>query len=186
MSAAAQLQHVWTFDDLQALPDDIDSRGYEIVDGALVVSPSADALHEIVSDELRAILRAAGRPAFRTFGPIAVDLDPSYLIPDLVVVPEPAAHTRTNPLPASIVRTVIEVVSPGSRTKDRVLKPALYAGAGVPVYVRVETEPAVTLTGYTLADSSSVYTELGSWGPGEVAHLDAPFAVDIPIDAITP
>jgi Uma2 family endonuclease len=186
LSAVAQLQHVWTFDDLQRLPDDVDSRGYEIVDGALVVSPSADTLHEIVSDELRAILRAAGRPAFRTFGPIAVDLDPSYLIPDLVVVPEPDAHTRMNPVLAALVRAVIEVVSPGSRTKDRVMKPALYAAAGIAVYLRVETEPVVSLTGYTLTDGASVYTELGSWGPNEVAHLDVPFPVDIPIDAITP
>jgi hypothetical protein len=66
------------------------------------------------------------------------------------------------------------------------MKPALYAAAGIAVYLRVETEPVVSLTGYTLTDGASVYTELGSWGPNEVAHLDVPFPVDIPIDAITP
>jgi Uma2 family endonuclease len=186
MSAIAQLQHVWTFEDLQALPEDADWRHYEIVDGALVVSPSTATRHEFVSDDLRALLREAGRPGFRVIGPMAVDLHPSYRIPDLIVVRAELAKTNVNPLPAADVQLIVEVVSPGSRTTDRITKPAQYAAAGIPVYLRVETEPDVTLSAYGLAPGATVYAELGTWGPGEVAHLDAPFQVDIPIDAITP
>jgi hypothetical protein len=46
MSQLAQLHETWTLADLQQLPDDIDWRRYEIVDEALVVSPSAGIDHE--------------------------------------------------------------------------------------------------------------------------------------------
>ncbi len=186
MSAVARLQHVWTFADLQALPEDVDWRRYEIVDGALVVSPGTALRHEVVCELVRTILREAGRPDFFVVGPMAVDLRPSYLIPDLVVVKAELRKTDVNPLPAADAQLAVEVVSPGSRTMDRITKPAQYAAAGIPVYLRAETDPAVTLTAYTLIDGATVYTELGTWGPGEVARLDAPFAVDIPIGAITP
>ncbi len=186
MSAIAQIQRVWTFEDLQALPDDVDWRRYEIVDGALVVSPSVASRHEFVSAWLRRLLDQGGLPQFLTIGPIAVDLRPSYRIPDLAVVSIDLAKRNLNPLPPNEVHLIVEVVSPGSVTQDRVTKPAQYAAAGIPVYLRVETEPDVTLSAYGLAPGAAVYTELGTWGPGEVARLDAPFAVDIPIDAITP
>jgi hypothetical protein len=69
---------------------------------------------------------------------------------------------------------------------DRFTKPAVYAANGIPIYLRVETEPDVTLTAYELRPGAHAYTELGTWGPGETAHLTDPFPVDIPIDAITP
>jgi Uma2 family endonuclease len=121
-----------------------------------------------------------------TIGPIAVDLAPSYLIPDLVVVSSQFRREIFNPWPASAALLVVEVVSRSSRTKDHVLKPALYAEGGIRTYLRIETDPRVSLTAYDLPPGESVYRELGTWGPGEVAHLDVPFAVDIPIDAITP
>jgi Uma2 family endonuclease len=186
MSAIAQLQHVWTFDDLQALPEDVDWRCYEIVDGALVVSPSTAFRHEVVCQLLRTVLWDACRPEFLVAGPMALDIHPSYLIPDIVVVRDELRKTNLNPLPAAEIQIAIEVVSPGSRTMDRITKPAEYARAGIPLYLLVETEPIVTLGAYVLAEGASAYTELGTWGPGETAHLDAPFAVDIPIDAITP
>jgi Uma2 family endonuclease len=78
-----------------------------------------------------------------------------------------------------------EVVSPGSRTMDRISKAALYAAGGIPVYVRVETQPDVSLTLYELAPGADVYTEVATWRRGEVARLSTPFEVEIPIDSIT-
>jgi len=177
---------VWTFDDLQKLPEDVDWRRYEILDGAIVVSPGTAFRHEAVSELVRAILRESGHPDFFVVGPMAVDLNPSYLVPDLVVVSAELRKTNLNPLPASEIQIAVEVVSPGSRTMDRFTKPAEYARVGIPVYLRVETEPEVTLTGYVLAAGATAYTELGTWGPGATAHLERPFPVAIPIDAITP
>jgi len=80
----------------------------------------------------------------------------------------------------------VEVVSPGSQTTDRVTKPAQYAAAGIPAYLRVEIDPDVTITVYELDDGATVYAEVGTFGQGEVAPVRRPFAVDIPIDEITP
>jgi Uma2 family endonuclease len=191
MSAFAEPHHVWTFDDLLALPEQIDGsdvnwRGFEILDGALVVSPSAAMRHEVVSARLRRLLDNVGLPGFETVGPISVDLEPSYLNPDLVIVTRQTAGTQVLPVPTAAALAVVEVVSPNSWTMDRFTKPAVYAANGIRVYLRVETEPDVTLTAYELPEGSDVYAETGTWGPGETAHLTAPFAVDIPIDAITP
>jgi Uma2 family endonuclease len=191
MSAFAEPHHVWTWDDLLALPEEIDGhevdwRCYEILDGALIVSPSAAMRHEVVSALLRRALDRSGDPAFITVGPISVGLDPSYLNPDLVIVTVEVAGTRVHPVPTTDALAAIEIVSPSSRTMDRFTKPAVYAANGIAVYLRVETEPNITLTAYELCDGDDAYTEVGTWGPGETAHLNAPFAADIPIDAITP
>ncbi len=93
---------------------------------------------------------------------------------------------RTRPIPPADVLLVVEVVSPSSVTTDRITKPAQYAAAGIPAYWRVEASAAVSLTAYTLPPGSSVYAEVGTWSRGEVAHLTEPFAVDVPIDQLTP
>jgi Uma2 family endonuclease len=183
---ALDAHQVWTFDDLQKLPEEVDWRRFEIVDGALVVSPSTAWRHEVICQLVRTVLWEAGQPDFFVAGPMAVDLHPSYLIPDFVVTRAELRTTNVNPLPARDVLIAVEVVSPGSLTMDRITKPAEYAKVGIPAYLRVESEPEVTLTAYSLAEGASVYAELGTWGPGETAYLDAPFPVDIPIDAITP
>jgi Uma2 family endonuclease len=185
MSALAQLQQIWTFDDLQALPEDVDWRRYEIVDGALIVSPAAALRHEVVLAMVRDCLWDAARPEYLVVGSVAVDLDPSYLIPDFAVITDQRAHNDTNLLPATDVLLAGEVVSPGSRTMDRISKAALYAAGGIPVYVRVETQPDVSLTLYELAPGADVYTEVATWRRGEVARLSTPFEVEIPIDSIT-
>lgn len=177
---------VWTFADLQALPEDVDWRRYEIVDGALVVSPSVNLRHEVVSENVRAALRAAGTPDFVVVGPMAVGLHPSYRIPDLIVVSAEVGATDINPVPATDVLLAVEVVSPGSATTDRITKPAQYAAAGIASYWRVETTPEISLTVYELPRGTDVYIELGTWSRGQIARLQKPFAVEIAIDALTP
>ncbi len=188
MVALAEKHDVWTFDDLQAaLPDtDVDFRRFEIVDGALIVSPSAALRHEVVCSRLRRALERGGVPEYEFLAQMAVDLHPSYLVPDLLVVTAQLARTDLNLVPAAEAQLVVEVVSPSSQTTDRITKPAQYAAAGVAVYLRVETVPDVTLTLYELAPGASTYTDRGTWGPGQVVHLTTPFAVDIALDEITP
>jgi len=82
-----EMQQVWTFEDLQALPEDVDWRRYEIVDGALVVSPSTSPRHEFACAQVEAAIRPMMPAAVMVLGPSAIDLRPSYRIPDLVVVP---------------------------------------------------------------------------------------------------
>ena len=169
----------WTFDDLLALPESL--WRYEIVDGGLLMTPPAGMLHELVTDGVRTVLKANTPRGYRVWGPLGVDIDPTYLIPDLVVIREEAISPhRDRALPADLV-LVVEVVSPGSVSADRILKPAAYAGAGIPNYWRVETMPKTSLTAYTLPTDADVYREVGTWSAGETARLTTPFDLEIRI-----
>lgn len=170
----------WTFEDLERTPDD--GRRYEILDGALVVSPSPRLRHQFVSTILQQILNESGTPEFMALGPLNVDLDPSFLEPDLTLVTMQRAMRDAVKIPAHDVLLAVEIVSPSSRTMDRLVKPQKYAEYGIPSYWRVETDPVITLVAHDL--DGDVYRIVGSWGPGETAVLERPFPLTIEIDAI--
>ncbi len=174
----------WTFADLEAIPES--PWRFEILDGSLMMTPGPGRRHEVISDNLRAALRASLGASWRVIGPQNLDLDPSYLIPDLVVISaQTAKHDAVLTAPRDVA-LVIEIVSPGSRTTDRITKPAKYADAGIPAYWRVETEGVISLTVYTLEESASVYTELGTWSEGQTALIMEPFRVELAIDQLKP
>ncbi|MDQ3095708.1 MAG: Uma2 family endonuclease [Actinomycetota bacterium] len=174
----------WTFEDLQRLPES--PWRFEIVDGGLVMTPGPGLRHEVVSDNLRAVMRTALGGRWRILGPQNLDLDPSYLIPDLVVIREETARLDKTKLAVADVEVVVEIVSPGSRTHDRITKPAQYAAGGIPAYWRVETDGTVGLTAYVLAPGQLVYTEVGTWREGETAHLTHPTDLTVDIDELVP
>lgn len=172
----------WTFDDLLALPESL--WHYEIVDGGLLMTPPAGMWHEVVSDGVRRLLDAQLPSDHRVLGPIGVNMHPTYLIPDLSVIRRAAItpdRDRANP---SDLVLVVEVVSPGSVSTDRILKPAKYAAAGIANFWRVETRPETALTAYTLPSGAAVYTELGTWTSGETARITEPWALEIPVASL--
>ena len=123
---------------------------------------------------------------FKVVGPITLDLRPSYRIPDLVVLPLDAFRAGGKLARPDDVLLAVEVVSPGSVTTDRITKPAQYAAAGIGAYWRVETQPEVSLAAYVLRGGESVYAELGTWVPGQIAHIGEPFHVEITISDLVP
>jgi Uma2 family endonuclease len=190
MQPQLDMPREWTYDELvayvESLPYDVNPHCYEIVDGALVVSPSPDADHEFVSAGVRSVIQAAVAPEYWVIGPVDIDLHPSYRTPDLAVVPGALFGTRTRPIRPADVLLAVEVVSPSSVTTDRITKPAQYAAAGIPAYWRVETSPEVSLTVYVLPGEAGVYAEVGTWKAGQTAHLEQPFRIDVPIQRLTP
>lgn len=170
----------WTVDDLELLSG---AWRYEIVDGALVMSPAPDRQHERVLALLRRSLEAQLPEHLITFGSMGIGLDLTYRVPDLLVVD--LAGPNTSQLVASEVHLAVEVVSPSSRTTDRVTKPAEYASHGLRAYWRVETEPTVSITAYALRAGDVVYTELGTWGEGETLVVSEPFDLEVVVDDLT-
>lgn len=94
-------------------------------------------------------------------------------IPDVVIVRE--FDFDTNNYPAARVALAVEIVSRSTRSNDRFRKPALYAQAGIPSYLRVELDP-LHVVAYRL-DPEGVYTEYARAAAGESATLEIPFAV---------
>lgn len=168
----------WTIEDLAMLPED--ERRYEIVDGQLVMVPSPSLGHQSVVGKLRELIAPRLGDTMLSFEGVALDLHPSYRIPDLTVFSTAGFDPKAIKLHPRHVVLVVEVVSPGSRTNDRITKPAQYAAAGIPAYWRIETEDRVSLTAYGLRGET--YEELGTWTGGEIAELTEPFAVSIAID----
>src|SRR3954462_11979392 len=82
-----RMRDVWTIEDLFAL-DVEDRRRYEIVDGALVVSPMPGLSHEYLLARVRDVLSAAAPSGIAVLaGNTGVAFGRSYRMPDIAVVP---------------------------------------------------------------------------------------------------
>ncbi|TDP91932.1 Uma2 family endonuclease [Labedaea rhizosphaerae] len=171
----------WTVADVLALPHD--DKSYELVDGALIVNPPPSPYHQAASGELFVLLRAACGPGLRALEAVGVQLGQQLLIPDLVVVRASAASLHAPVLDPADVVLVVEIVSPGSRVRDRSEKPVIFAEAGIPHFWRVETShyqgrsaelPAVLI--HEL-DDNGAYVLARTLGAGEVATVTEPFEV---------
>lgn len=118
-----------TVADLEAMPDD--GRRYELIGGAIVMTPAPGVDHQRVSRRLQRLLEDAWAEMEIFDAPIDLDLPEEQRVqPDLVAVERGRTGRRLS-LPVVLV---VEIVSPGSQTNDRVTKRATYAAAGIPAY----------------------------------------------------
>lgn len=160
-----------------------DCRNIEIVDGSIVVSPAATPRHNEIAMELgHALKRAAPVPWRAT---LDSDLRISQVPltnrrPDVIVYRgDPSAR----PILPENALLVVEVMSPGSLSTDRIAKPVEYAAAGIPHYWRVE-ENTSGLTTYTfvLNPASREYSETGAYYGA--LKTEQPFPVEIDLAAL--
>jgi hypothetical protein len=112
----------WTEDDLFHLPDD--GQRHELVEGTLLVSPPPAVDHQVVAKRLVRLLDDAAPPGLLAVEAVGVRLSrTTLLVPDVVVLDSAATGKRRRTLEASEVKLVVEIVSPGSGTMDRLTKP---------------------------------------------------------------
>ena len=131
----------WTSHDLETLPDTLDGRRYEIIDGELYVSKLPRWEHQIVSLEISVLLRDWSRQtgigvANATPGLIFADDDD--VVPDVVWISRKRLATalyEDGKLHQS-PELVIEILSPGSSNerRDRDLRLKLYSRRGADEY----------------------------------------------------
>jgi Uma2 family endonuclease len=133
------LRPPFTVDTLFTLPDN--ELRYQVLEGELVVSSAAQPRHNLAADRLRTLVAAALPPATEVIRNSAVRLpNGDGPTPDLLVTTADPEETPRG-IPAALVHTVVEVVSPPSTTASRVTKKWLYTAAGIPCYWRVELQP---------------------------------------------
>jgi Uma2 family endonuclease len=133
------LRAPFTVDTLFALPDT--ELRYQVLEGELVVSSAAEPRHNLAADRLRTLISAVLPPDSEVIRNSAVRLpNGDGPTPDLLVTTADPEDTPRG-IPASLVHTVIEVVSPPATTAGRVTKKSLYTAAGIPCYWRVELRP---------------------------------------------
>jgi hypothetical protein len=125
----------WTEADYFALPDS--PVHTELVDGALLVTPSASVAHQRLVLQLTNLLAAScPDPGWETLPGGNVRLWRDHVRgPDVVVARAGLAGIAAE---VSDVLLLAEVTSPGNHREDRVTKHRDYAEAGVPFYLRVD------------------------------------------------
>jgi Uma2 family endonuclease len=171
----------YSLEDVLALPND--APRVELRDGVMIVVPSPTLGHQEIGALLWLWLRdhAPGDYRASLATGIAIGVK-NTLEPDVLVLrSETLVLSRHFSTPDQVV-VAVEVVSPSTRRRDRLEKPADYADAGIPFYWRIEQDPVHVYAyergpdrTYTLAADSD--TEL---------VLERPFAIRLPIGDITP
>ncbi|MEU4313362.1 Uma2 family endonuclease [Nocardia sp. NPDC024068] len=159
--------------------------GIEIVDGMVVVSPSASKRHNRLARLLANALDAAAGPDWNAdtgFDVRLQDVPLNNRRPDVVVYRTDTIDiTPTRP---EHVLLVAEVVSPGSETTDRIVKVEQYAKAGIAFYWRIEQ----AATGVPLIYTYILDPATGSYRTGEmftgIVEVAAPFPVNVDLGRI--
>ncbi|MEJ2888814.1 Uma2 family endonuclease [Actinomycetospora aeridis] len=165
-------------DEFRALPDD--DRRSELVEGVLSVTPPPSVRHQRIADRLARAVDDALPVEHCAVTAVGIVLEggptPTVRVPDVVVVRHDAVDDRPD-LDASDVLAVVEVLSPGSRRRDRMVKLAEYAEAGIPRYAIVDPGPPVVLTAFAL--DGGRYGEGAEHRGRTVVDLGCPIPVDL-------
>jgi Uma2 family endonuclease len=163
----------WTEPDLHLFPQD--GHRYEIVDGSLHVTPPLDEPHQAVVRALVTTLRGAAPAGWWVCDRIGIDCGTSNLVPDVTVLrPHSSGAIWADP---SDVALVVEVETPATRRYDRLLKPALYADAGIAEYWRIEPDPEATAIHLYGLTPDGTYTRRRTISSPELVKLDTPYPV---------
>jgi len=162
----------WTEEEFLALP--VETR-LELVDGALVMSPSGANAHQRLASRIWGALDTAAATGWDVLAEPNVRLGPDrVLIPDVAVIARADMAAAIND--AADVVLVVEVVGPGNAAVDRILEPRLYAEAGIRWYLRVEQEGPV---GHLHVLDDGAYRETAH-GPVLELTEPCPVTLDLP------
>ncbi|MER5701459.1 Uma2 family endonuclease [Micromonospora sp. NPDC002296] len=174
----------WTTDDLDALPED--GRRRELLDGVLLVSPSPTRVHQTIAGRFMVALEEDCPDEYDVTQGVEVRINRTRsFIPDVLVTTSTAARRQSSRYEAHEVVLAVEIVSPSTRSIDRVLKPALYAQAGIPYFWRIEVEDdGLAVHTHRIDPVDEVYTETGRWT--KFVDTGEPFPVNLPVSRITP
>ena len=161
MSSAQPARRTWTYGNLAALPDD--QLRHELIDGEHVVTPSPAIPHQVILWNLVEVLGPYLRAnPFGTAltGPVDVKLSLfTVLVPDLVYfTAERFARVVNEKHATAAPDLVVEILSPGTRRRDKGRKRAVYDREGVGEYLdRRSGEPI---------DYGAAAASCGRWSHG--------------------
>jgi Uma2 family endonuclease len=185
------LRHPLTVANYLALGEDDDQHRYELQEGNLLSMPSGRPHHNIARSELFGQVDPQLPEQLRVVPDVDIDLQlvpanqpGTVRRPDLVVVQQ-AAMERVDReggvLRASEVVLAVEIVSPGSRRTDQLIKRGEYADAGIPHYWIIELDERPSLVVCHLAGGFG-YQDAPA-ATGSVQALE-PFSIHLDLDQL--
>jgi len=146
-----------TYKDYAMIPEEPGFR-HEVIDGVLIRDPSPSFHHQRISRRLQRILEDYFHetdPQGEVFNaPLDLNLSEYTIVqPDLMYLPG-SRPARNNPVD-SVPELIVEVLSPSTSRKDRVLKLNHYQSSGVPHYWILDPEGGF-IEAYELLDGRYV------------------------------
>ncbi|MFI9510476.1 Uma2 family endonuclease [Nocardia sp. NPDC052566] len=181
----------WTAADLDHLPDH--GLRYEVLNGQLVVNAAPKPRHQLIIKALERALDAAVPTDHLVVEGVGVLIGDDEPIPDLMVVTLPIDVDERG-IPVKQVELAIEVVSKSTTLQDRMVKPVLYAEAGIPNYWRFETnafkgqlpgEVLPVLFAYELGEDRT-YELTHRAAAGNTVSLHSPFDFTVDTGSLLP
>jgi len=132
----------WLADDLDALPSD--GNRYEVIDGALFVSPPPSRWHQRACMTIAMLLIEYVRSLGLELLAAPIDVRASsdtQVEPDIIVLPRHFEGREANRWePMTQLLLAVEVLSPSTARVDRTLKRQLYMARGVAEYWIVDLD----------------------------------------------
>ena len=168
-----------TVADLDLMPDD--GHRYELINGALIVTPAPNVRHQIVLGALLWLLHDACPSHLRVLAaPLDVVLGENTAVqPDLLVAGREDFTEKNLPMAPMLA---VEILSPNTHLVDLTLKKALYEEAGVASYWTVD--PSVPrLVAWELHDG--VLARVAEVSADEAWTATRPYAVTVVPSTLT-
>lgn len=170
-----------TPDEYDALPE---NSLRELVDGVVHVMATPTPWHQDVKIALVNALRRLAPEAYRVTNEVEIRLgDLLRRNPDVVVVQAQGYNRRVPRLLPEQVVLAVEVVSPGSESMDREIKPREYGCAGIEHYWRIETDPQIVVHTFRLGDGRR-YLPTGIFGRGDLVMAAGLGWAKVPVAAL--
>lgn len=169
---------LWTAEMLNERPDD--GNRYEVLDGALLVTPAPSVLHQKAASRLFTLIApyAIRLGLDPLFAPTAVRFSERREVqPDLLVSPGVLDGNYLLQLRSiGVILLAVEILSPGSLHTDRHGKRQLYQEENVREYWIVDTESRAIKRWTPDAAQSKVCTSTLAWQP---MPKHAPLNIDV-------
>ena len=161
------------------LPEDL---RYELINGRLVLTPSATPLHGLVSRAICHAIDIGCPPDYIVTVEQSVQLsDFSERRPDAVVVE--ASEMLRSPVQCADVLVAVEVLSPSTAAEDRKEKLKDYAYSGIPSYWLVDPNAErITFTQFLLGDAGVYHQHTHT---DELVTVDLPWEITLDLPALT-
>lgn len=128
------MEHPVTYEAYAEMPDD--GLRYEVLDGELeLMSPGPSTIHQVIGSALHLLVQGCSSEYFILQAPLDVILSRTNVVqPDLIMIHRSRSDIVTIRGVEGVPDLVVEVLSPGSRKRDRQRKFRIYAKHGVPEY----------------------------------------------------
>lgn len=161
----------WTVEDYMNLPED--GNQYEIVSGKLELKPSPTTTHQRISQRLeRTLIDSCEQQYIIMDAPVDVILsDDETRQPDILMVHRSREFIIEKHGVVGPPDLVLEILSPNSAKRDRVMKKESYARFAVPEYWIVD--PAhLTIEQYVLVRPGEPYTLANVFGSEDTVRSE--------------